>query len=49
MLQFNGHEIYETRHTPEHRFRSAKAAYIGVGVFPTVALFNHDCYPGVTR
>lgn len=49
MLQFNAHEIYETRHSPEHRFRYAKAAYIGVAIYPTVALFNHDCYPAVSR
>lgn len=49
MLQFNAHEIYETKITSEHRFRSAKAAYIGVALYPTVALFNHDCYPSVTR
>lgn len=49
MLQFNAHEIYETRHGPGNRFKNAKAAYIGVAVYPTVALFNHDCYPAVTR
>ncbi|GLV38670.1 SET and MYND domain containing class 4 member 2 [Carabus blaptoides fortunei] len=49
ILQFNAHEIYETRHGASHRFRTAKSAYIGVGLYPTVALFNHDCYPGVIR
>ncbi|KAF2893355.1 hypothetical protein ILUMI_12818 [Ignelater luminosus] len=49
MLQFNAHEIYETRHETTHRFRTAKNGYIAVGVYPTVALFNHDCYPAVTR
>ncbi|XP_022911238.2 uncharacterized protein [Onthophagus taurus] len=49
MLQFNAHEIYETRITPQHRLRGSRASYIGVAIYPTVALFNHDCYPGVTR
>lgn len=49
ILQFNAHEIYETRHSANHRFQTAKPAYIGVGLYPTVALFNHDCYPAVMR
>lgn len=49
MLQFNAHEIYETIITGEHRFKSAKALYIGVALYPTISLFNHDCYPGVTK
>lgn len=59
ILQFNAHEVYETviLHPKEKdlaagqcsKFRSAKIMYIGVAVYPTVALFNHDCYPAVTR
>lgn len=49
MLQFNAHEIYETVYKEEHRFRTAKALYIGVALYPTVSLFNHDCYPSVAR
>ncbi|XP_018566121.1 SET and MYND domain-containing protein 4-like isoform X2 [Anoplophora glabripennis] len=49
MLQFNAHEIYETRNAGERGFKRSKVVYIGVAVYPTVALFNHDCYPAVTR
>lgn len=59
ILQFNAHEVYETVILPRKdvqpgaafrsKFRSAKIVYIGVAVYPTVALFNHDCYPAVTR
>lgn len=49
VLQFNAHEIYETLYTEEHRLRGGRPAYIGVGVYPTVSLFNHECYPAVTR
>ncbi|XP_046397895.1 SET and MYND domain-containing protein 4-like isoform X2 [Ischnura elegans] len=49
MLQFNAHEIFETLYEKEYRFRSSKTQYIGVGIYPTVALFNHDCYPATTR
>ncbi|XP_017778668.1 PREDICTED: SET and MYND domain-containing protein 4-like [Nicrophorus vespilloides] len=49
MLQFNAHEIYETKHKEGHKFQNAVASYVGVAIYPTVALFNHDCYPGVSR
>ncbi|KAF5302662.1 hypothetical protein FQA39_LY19053 [Lamprigera yunnana] len=49
ILQFNAHEIYETRRDADHKFKNAKPGYIGVALYPTVALFNHDCYPAVTR
>lgn len=48
-LQFNAHEIFETRVGSEHRFRGSKQVYVGVAIYPSVALFNHDCYPAVTR
>nr|XP_033338571.1 SET and MYND domain-containing protein 4-like [Megalopta genalis] len=49
LLQFNAHEVFETRPGKEHRFRGSKPVYIGVAIYPTVARFNHDCYPAVTR
>nr|CAI5856948.1 unnamed protein product [Callosobruchus analis] len=49
MLQFNAHEIFETRWIKKQQFKGSKISYIGVGVYPTVSLFNHDCYPAVTR
>ncbi|VEN35061.1 unnamed protein product, partial [Callosobruchus maculatus] len=49
MLQFNAHEIFETRWSKIKQFKGSKISYIGVGVYPTVSLFNHDCYPAVTR
>ncbi|XP_032526792.2 SET and MYND domain-containing protein 4 isoform X2 [Danaus plexippus] len=48
LLQFNAHEIYETVRG-EHQFRGSKPVYIGVGIYPTGALFNHECYPAVAR
>lgn len=48
-LQFNAHEINETIYKAEFDFFHSKINYIGVGVYPSVALFNHDCYPAVTR
>ncbi|XP_035794036.1 SET and MYND domain-containing protein 4-like [Anopheles albimanus] len=48
-LQFNAHEIYETRITGEHRVDSAKVNYLGVGIYRTASMFNHECYPGVSR
>ncbi|XP_044252306.1 SET and MYND domain-containing protein DDB_G0273589-like [Tribolium madens] len=49
ILQFNAHEIYETLYDEKHSLKSAKMVNIGVAVYPTVALFNHECYPSVTR
>ncbi|XP_058448235.1 SET and MYND domain-containing protein 4 [Malaya genurostris] len=48
-LQFNAHEVYETKITGDHRIDTAKVQYIGVAVYKTGALLNHDCYPGVSR
>lgn len=49
VLQFNAHEVFETRLGNQHRFRGSKPVYIGVAIYPTVARFNHDCYGAVTR
>ncbi|XP_025991566.1 SET and MYND domain-containing protein 4 isoform X2 [Solenopsis invicta] len=49
LLQFNAHEFFETRVSAEHRFRGSRPIYLGVAIYPTVARFNHDCYPAVTR
>ncbi|XP_047368499.1 SET and MYND domain-containing protein 4 isoform X1 [Vespa velutina] len=49
LLQFNAHEFCETRVNANHRFRGSKSIYLGVAIYPTVARFNHDCYPAVTR
>ncbi|XP_051161760.1 SET and MYND domain-containing protein 4-like [Leptopilina boulardi] len=49
VLQFNAHEVYETRLGNQHRFRGSKPVYIGVAIYPTVARFNHECYGAVTR
>ncbi|CAH4038989.1 unnamed protein product [Pieris brassicae] len=48
LLQFNAHEIYETVRG-QHQFSGSKPVYIAVGIYPTGALFNHECYPAVTR
>lgn len=32
-----------------HTFSGSKPVYIAVGIYPIGALFNHECYPGVTR
>lgn len=47
-LQFNAHEIYETVESG-HKFDKSKINYIGVGIYKTGAMFNHECYPSITR
>lgn len=49
LLQFNAHEIHEFVQLNEKNMRSTKTAYIGVGIYPTVAFFNHSCRPDVAR
>lgn len=48
-LQFNAHEIYETVLNEDKDLKKAPIKYIAVGIYLTVCLFNHDCYPAVTR
>lgn len=47
-LQFNAHEIYETV-TSGHMFLKSRINYIGVGIYEAGAMFNHECYPSITR
>ncbi|KAH8415808.1 hypothetical protein KR222_001194 [Zaprionus bogoriensis] len=46
-IQFNTHEVAEL-----HKFAaqgSEKSIFIGGAIYPTLALFNHSCDPGVVR
>ncbi|XP_033155180.1 SET and MYND domain-containing protein 4 [Drosophila mauritiana] len=46
-IQFNTHEVAEL-----HKFSSSgreKSIFIGGAIYPTLALFNHSCDPGVVR
>lgn len=47
-LQFNAHEIYETI-SSGHKFVKSRINYIGVGIYEVGAMFNHECYPSITR
>ncbi|XP_014485617.1 PREDICTED: SET and MYND domain-containing protein 4-like [Dinoponera quadriceps] len=50
LLQFNSHEISElVRPKGETTLAKAKSMFIGGGVYPTVAMLNHSCNPGVVR
>ncbi|EDW01344.1 SET and MYND domain-containing protein 4 [Drosophila grimshawi] len=46
-IQFNTHEVAEL-----HKYSSEgreKSIFIGGAIYPTLALFNHSCDPGVVR
>ncbi|XP_058819604.1 SET and MYND domain-containing protein 4 [Topomyia yanbarensis] len=47
LLQFNAHEISELQRENERDV--GNSVFIGGGLYPTLALFNHSCEPGVTR
>lgn len=49
LLQFNAHEIFETCMEAPNKFRGSKILFMGVGIYPTVAMFNHDCHPALAR
>ncbi|KAK5645641.1 hypothetical protein RI129_004105 [Pyrocoelia pectoralis] len=54
MLQFNAHEISELHEAPPGPLdpqdeANFKAIYIGGGLYPTLAFFNHSCDPCIVR
>ncbi|XP_023288361.1 SET and MYND domain-containing protein 4 isoform X2 [Orussus abietinus] len=49
LLQFNSHEISELVRPKDKSLEGAKSIFIGGGVYPTTALLNHSCNPGVVR
>jgi hypothetical protein len=49
LLQFNAHEISELRLESSGKLNSAQSVFLGGGLFPTLALFNHSCDPGIVR
>ncbi|XP_057377156.1 SET and MYND domain-containing protein 4-like [Daphnia carinata] len=49
LLQFNAHEVSELRMDRPGSMDGAKTFFLGAGVYPTVALLNHSCEPGVIR
>lgn len=46
-LQFNAHEISELQYREKNS--AGISTFIGGGLYPTLALFNHSCDPGVVR
>lgn len=47
-LQFNTHEVYELVESMTDK-KSSKTVFIGGGIYPTLALFNHSCNPDIVR
>lgn len=54
ILQFNAHEVFELQ-CPKPKVgknvikHDGKSTFLAGAVFPTLALFNHSCDPGVVR
>jgi SET and MYND domain-containing protein 4 len=46
-MQFNAHEISELQYKGKND--PGTSVFIGGGLYPTVAFFNHSCDPGVVR
>lgn len=46
-MQFNAHEISELQYKGKND--TGTSTFIGGGLYPTVAFFNHSCDPGVVR
>ncbi|ENN71059.1 hypothetical protein YQE_12243, partial [Dendroctonus ponderosae] len=49
VLQFNAHEVYETRYTDNCKPITSRVVFIGVAIYLTASLFNHDCHPALSR
>lgn len=47
LLQFNAHEISELQY--KGKGDAGNSVFIGGGLYPNVAFFNHSCDPGVVR
>lgn len=43
IVQFNSHEVYELAKD------GSRTVFLGGGLYPTLALFNHSCNPGIVR
>lgn len=48
-LQFNAHEVYETVEGEDHPINGSKMNYIGVAIYQSAALCNHECFPALAR
>lgn len=46
-IQFNSHEIFDLVRAKSKG--NTKTVFIGGGLYPTLALFNHSCDPSVVR
>lgn len=46
-IQFNSHEVFDLVKTKKGN--SSKTVFIGGGLYPTLALFNHSCDPSIVR
>jgi len=49
LLQFNAHEIAELETDCTTSVGETESVLIGGGLFPTVAMLNHSCDPGIVR
>lgn len=48
ILQFNAHEVSELV-IQNNKTQTLDSKFIGGALYPTLALFNHSCNPGVVR
>lgn len=48
-MRFNAHEIFEIQYQSSIKDDAGASIFIGGGLYPTVAYFNHSCDPGVVR
>lgn len=46
--QFNSHEVSELR-IKDSDLIDSSSEFIGGAIYPTLALFNHSCSPGIIR
>lgn len=50
LMQFNTHEISElVRRKNDNTLKNARSDFIAGGLYPTAALLNHSCNPGIVR
>ncbi|XP_043190346.1 SET and MYND domain-containing protein 4-like [Amphibalanus amphitrite] len=49
LVPYNAHEVAELRMKGHNNLDGSESVFVGAAVYPTLALFNHSCDPGIVR
>ena len=49
LVPYNAHEVAELRMKGLNNLDDSESLFVGAAIYPTLALFNHSCDPGIVR